>query len=78
MAATGASPSWTVTSQRETMEQDPASGAIGQGWRVYFTLLDGQTGSVFVPNAIYHNTDAVKDLISKQATAVMAVRGLSS
>lgn len=69
--------SWTVVSQRETMEQDPASGTITAGWRIYFQTGAGQSGSVFVPNAIYQNVDTVKQMIADQVKTVTAVGNLN-
>lgn len=77
MTSAGNPNSWTVSSQRETMEQDPTSNVVTAGWRIYFTTGAGQTGSVFVPNAIYQNVDMVKQMIADQVKTVTAVSNLS-
>jgi predicted aconitase with swiveling domain len=69
-------PTWRVTSQIETTEAD-ATGRLTAGYRVYFTTGDGQSGSVFVPMALYTNATAVKSLIADQAAAVVTVAGLT-
>lgn len=69
-------PAWTVSSQRQSTEPD-ASGNLTPGYNISFTTKAGQSGSIFVPMAIYGNLDTVKQMISDHAAQVDAVKNLT-
>lgn len=66
---------WTVTSQQETTEGN-AAGQLQRGYRVYFKLPSGTSGSVFVPAAQYTPPN-VQAAIAQQAMLMTAVDQLS-
>lgn len=72
---TGNGPAWTVISQAETMGIGP-TGVAGSGVKVTFRTLDGTTGSVFVPDAMY-TADNVKAAISDRVAVLASVKGLT-
>lgn len=70
-------PAWQVTGQTDTQEFDP-SGNVQNGKTVTFVVTaTGTTHSVFVPDVIYANTEAVRELIQSQVDQITAVHRLS-
>lgn len=67
---------WKVTSQQETTQAYPGQG-IQKGVTVTFTLADGTTGSVFVPDSQYNVTN-VQAAIAARAGQLEAVGKLSN
>lgn len=72
---TSPTPAWTVTSQAQVTEQDQTGNYVS-GWRIYFTMTSGTTGSVFIPQTIY-TADNVKAAIQTQVAEMMNVEGLT-
>lgn len=76
MALPPINPGWTVTDQREGMEQ-AQGGQIVRGMRIYFTTTAGHGSSIFVPAALYANVDYVRSQLADAAAAVSTVGQLS-
>lgn len=74
--ATPAPLTWRVSSQIEAVGPD-ADGKIVQGVRVYFTLSNGQTSSVFVPHASY-DAATVRAMIQSRVDTITEVGNLGS
>jgi hypothetical protein len=71
MAAT-----WTVTRQAADQVNIESNGDPVTGTRIFFQTGLGNTGSVFVTDANYHNTAGVKSAIQAQANQMDAVSAL--
>ena len=72
-----AAASWQVS--RQAADQvDIANGDPVTGVRVFFVTGLGNAGSVFIPDAQYHNTAAVKEALQVQANQMDAVGTLHS
>lgn len=67
---------FTVTDQREGMEQGPSNNII-RGVRISFSTTAGHQGSVFVPAALYSNLDYVRQQLSDAAAQMIAVAGIT-
>lgn len=68
--------SWQVTGQQNETEFDTNGGSTN-GKRVMFSILPaGYAGSLFIPDVIYQNTQAVKDMIQNEVDQIMAVHQL--
>lgn len=67
---------WQVTGQtQETQFLDNGNQVTGK--LVAFTVQpSGYTGSVFIPDAIYQNREAVQETIQGEVDAVMAIHTL--
>jgi hypothetical protein len=72
---TSPTPAWNVTSQNQATEQD-TTGNFVQGWRVYYQLASGTTGSVFLSDAMY-TADNVKAAIAAKVATMNDVEALS-
>lgn len=73
MAAT-----WTVTRQAADQVTIQTNGDPVTGTRIFFTTGLGNQGSVFIADAQYHNTAAVKTAIAAQANQMDAITALHS
>lgn len=73
MAAT-----WTVTRQAADQVSIQSNGDPVTGVRIFFTTGAGNEGSVFIADAQYHNTAAVKQAIQAQANQMDAISVLHS
>lgn len=73
MAAT-----WEVTRQAADQVSIETNGDPVTGTRIFFSTGKGNAGSVFIPDATYHNTTAVKEAIQAQATQMDAISALKS
>lgn len=71
-----ASPSWTVTAQRETTIINPQGQAVDV-MAVTFQLTDGTSATVNVPLSSY-TVDNVRAAINAKAATLAGVNGLSS
>lgn len=71
MAAT-----WTVTRQAADQVSIESNGDPVTGVRIFFSTGLGNEGSVFITDAQYHNTNAVKQAIQAQATQMDAISAL--
>lgn len=69
--------SWSVTGQVTGQIVTTDSGQVVEGVAVYFVTGDGNSGSVFVPQAHYHNTAKVKELIRAEARQIDAIGSLA-
>lgn len=67
--------SWNVVSQIETVEPG-LNNQITRGVTVTYKTSLGTTGSVFVPNAVYSNTEAVRQIVANAVANHVAVQGL--
>ena len=68
---------WQVTGQ----SQDTVFGADNtpqSGKKVTFQTSTGYTGTIFIPDALYVNTDYVRGAIQAEVDATEAVRTLTS
>lgn len=70
--------SWSVTRQAAdqvslTNGNDPVTGV-----RIFFTTGEGNQGSVFIPDSLYHNVAGVRHAIQAQADQMDAVSALHS
>lgn len=69
--------SWEVTSQANEQQID-ATGNLVTGKNVTFTIMPtGYTGTLFIPDVIYANTDAAREAIQREVDAVVAVHNLT-
>lgn len=69
--------SWSVVSQQNDQQFD-LSGNVVTGKTITFSILpQGYTGSLFVPDVIYANTDAVKEAIQMEVDQIVAVHQLT-
>ena len=69
--------SWQVTGQTQDTEFDPQGNAV-PGKRVAFTVQpSGYTGSVFIPDSVYVNIDAVRERIQAEASMVSQIHGMT-
>jgi hypothetical protein len=69
--------SWQVTAQSNEQNFD-AQGNVTNGKSITFTIPEyGYTGTIFVPDAVYSSTDAVKNLIQSEVDQVVAVHQLN-
>jgi hypothetical protein len=58
--------------------QFSTGGDITTGKEITFQISPtGYTGTVFVPDALYSNAEAVKEIIQHEVDMVMSVHGLS-
>lgn len=71
MAAT-----WSVTRQAADQVNIEPNGDPVTGVRIFFTTGAGNQGSVFITDAAYHNTNAVKAAIQAQANQMDTVSAL--
>lgn len=67
--------SWVVISQTPGLGKLP-SGMFGQGINIVFTLENGTSGSVFVPNEDY-TPEKVRQAIHDRASIMHSVSNLS-
>jgi len=68
---------WTVTGQTQDTQFD-ASGNQVTGKQIAFTIQpSGYSGTLFVSDAIYMNTQAVQEALQHEVDSVMAVHTLS-
>lgn len=57
--------------------QFTATNTIITGKRVAFTTSTGYSGSVFVPDGVFADTNAIKRLIESQVMLVAAAQGIA-
>jgi len=68
---------WTVTSTSETMGTGD-NGLPVKGVNVSFTVDNGESGSVFVPENVFAlGVDAIKARIAPRAAILTALKGLT-
>lgn len=68
---------WKVVSQTQDTQFDTAGNQV-TGKQITFQVQPtGYNGTVFVPDAIYPNPDAVRELIQAEVDSVMSVHGLN-
>lgn len=68
---------WQVTGQATQTQFDPAGG-VTTGKDITFQIMPtGYTGTLFVPDIIYQNPEAVKEKIQAEVDSIMAVHSLS-
>jgi len=68
---------WSVTGQQNDTQFD-ASGNVTYGKTVTFTIQPtGYTGTIFIPDIIYQNVQAVQEKIQAEVDSIMAVHNLS-
>lgn len=70
--------SWSVTRQAADQVNITNGGDPISGVRIFFTTGEGNTGSVFIPDTVYHHTAAVKEAIQAQANQMDAISALHS
>lgn len=70
-------PGVQVSAGRETSQLGPNNQTV-PGMVFNLTLPSGATTSLFVPNAILPNTDAVAQLFANRVASIQAVEGLST
>lgn len=69
--------SWQVTGQQNETQFDTSGGST-TGKLVSFSILpSGYTGSLFIPDVIYQNTQAVKEMLQSEVDQIMAVHQLT-
>lgn len=69
--------SWQVVSQQND-QQFGTDGSVTTGKTVTFSIMpSGYTGTLFIPDVIYQNTDAVKEMIQNEVDQIMAVHQLT-
>lgn len=73
MAAT-----WHVTRQNADQVDIAAGGNPITGTRIFIVTGNGQEGSVFIPDTVYHNTAAVREALQTEANQRDVVGGLHS
>lgn len=66
---------WTVVSQQEGTELGP-NGVFVKGVTVFFNTGSGTTGSVFVPDMMFH-PENVRAAIEAKVALINGVSGLS-
>lgn len=72
-----ATASWQVS--RQAADQvDLQNGDPVTGVRIFFVTGVGNAGSVFIPDAQYHNTAAVKEALQVAANQMDAIGALHS
>lgn len=68
---------WQVTGQTQETQFDTLGNAI-PGKQVTFTVQpSGYVGSVFIPDSVYANVDAVRERIQAEASMVSAIHGMT-
>lgn len=72
-----AAASWHVTRQNAD-QVDIRNGDPVTGTRIFILTGNGQEGSVFVPDTMYHNTAAVKEALQIEANQRDTVADLHS
>lgn len=70
--------SWSVSRQAADQVNITGSGDPVTGVRIFFTTGEGNSGSVFVPDTVYHNTKAVREAIAVMADQMDAIGALHS
>lgn len=68
---------WRVTAQ-QMKTQLSQGGAFAEGYQVFFVTNAGHSGSVFIPNNVYLNTDLTKQTIATAAAQLDITGALSS
>lgn len=68
--------SWKVVSQQETVQASP-QGGVTRGVTVTFTLANGTSGTVFVPDAMF-NPNNVRAAIAAKAGLMAEVGNLTN
>jgi hypothetical protein len=69
--------SWQVTGQAPD-QQINQNGDIVNGKLVTFTVNpQGYTGTIFIPDVIYGNIDATREMIQREVDNIVAVHQLS-
>lgn len=66
---------WTVTSQSPAQQPD-AMGNLISGRNIQYQTNTGYTGSVFVPDSVYADVNAVQALLQADVQQVAAVSAL--
>lgn len=68
---------WSVTGQQNDSQIDTAGNVIA-GKTVTFQITpSGQTGTVFIPNTSYSNTNSVREMIQAEVDQLETVRNLT-
>jgi len=68
--------SWTVTSQSPSTKFGPDGNPI-EGKDVNFETTIGYKGTVFIPDSVYGDPSAVRQMIASEVQTVAAIHGLS-
>lgn len=68
--------SWKVTRQAPDQVDITTSNDPVTGTRIFIVTGNGQAGSVFIPDTVYHNTAAVKEALQTEANQRDVIAGL--
>ena len=69
-------PDYTIVAQHNTIGFNTQGNAVA-GWQIDYSTPNGNTGSIFVPNAQY-NLATVKELIEAQVQTMAAIHQLGT
>ena len=67
---------WAVTAVAQDTQYSPTAAPI-PGKRVSFSTSAGYDGTVFIPDAVFGDLDAVRQVIDGEVTKVAAAHGLT-
>ena len=68
---------WQVTGQTQETAFDTQGNQV-EGKRIQFTVSpSGYVGTVFIPDTLYANVDAVRERIAAEAAMVSAIHGMT-
>ena len=67
---------WEITAVAQDTQYSPTATPI-PGKRVSFTTSTGYAGTVFIPDTVFGDLDALRQLIGGEVTKVAAAQGIT-